>query len=51
MKYEFLVETYETERMKVVSVWSEFRDEDLVARPRADDPRGAACANRWSISA
>ena len=32
MRYEFLVESYETERVKVVSVWSEFRDEDLSAR-------------------
>jgi len=40
MRYEFLVETYETERIKVLSVWSEFRDEDLPVRPRADDPRG-----------
>jgi uncharacterized damage-inducible protein DinB len=40
MTYEFLVETYETERIKVVSVWSEFRDEDLPVRPRAGDPRG-----------
>src|SRR5881398_2209484 len=40
MTYEFLVETYETERMKVVSVWSEFRDEDLPMRPRRGDPRG-----------
>jgi uncharacterized damage-inducible protein DinB len=40
MRYEFLVETYETERVKVLSVWSEFRDEDLPVRPRADDPRG-----------
>jgi uncharacterized damage-inducible protein DinB len=40
MSYDFLVETYETERIKVVSVWSEFRDEDLPVRPRADDPRG-----------
>src|SRR6266478_2980088 len=40
MRYEFLVETYETERVKVVSVWSEFHDEDLPVRPRADDPRG-----------
>jgi hypothetical protein len=40
MKYDFLIETYETERMKVVSVWSEFRDEDLVVRPRSGDPRG-----------
>ncbi len=40
MRYEFLVDTYETERMKVVSVWSEFRDEDLPVRPRGGDPRG-----------
>ncbi len=40
MRYDFLVETYETERVKVVSVWSEFRDEDLAVRPRARDPRG-----------
>src|SRR5467141_333659 len=40
MGYEFLVETYDTERIKVVSMWSEFRDEDLPVRPRAGDPRG-----------
>jgi len=40
MRYDFLVETYETERMKVVSVWSEFRDEDFPVRPRSGDPRG-----------
>jgi uncharacterized damage-inducible protein DinB len=40
MRYEFLVDTYETERMKVLSVWSEFRDEDLAVRPRTGDPRG-----------
>jgi uncharacterized damage-inducible protein DinB len=40
MEYEFLVETYDTERIKVVSVWSEFRDEDLPVRPLAGDPRG-----------
>ena len=40
MNYDFLVETYETERVKVVSVWSEFKDEDLPIRPRQGDPRG-----------
>jgi uncharacterized damage-inducible protein DinB len=40
MRYTFLVETYATERLKVVSVWSEFRDEDIPARPRDGDPRG-----------
>jgi uncharacterized damage-inducible protein DinB len=40
MRYAFLVETYSTERVKVISVWSEFRDEDLAVRPREGDPRG-----------
>lgn len=40
MRYDFLVETYATERIKVVSVWSEFRDEDLPVRPSRDDARG-----------
>jgi uncharacterized damage-inducible protein DinB len=40
MKYDFLIDSYETERVKVLSVWSEFRDEDLSERPRHDDPRG-----------
>jgi hypothetical protein len=35
MRYDFLVETYDTERIKVLSVWSEFRDEDLAFRPSA----------------
>jgi uncharacterized damage-inducible protein DinB len=40
MRYEFLVETYATERLKIVSVWSEFRDQDLPFRPNPRDPRG-----------
>ena len=40
MHYDFLVETYETERIKVVSTWSEFRDEEMPLRPRTGDPRG-----------
>jgi uncharacterized damage-inducible protein DinB len=40
MTYDFLVDTYATERLKVLSVWSEFHDGDLQVRPRADDPRG-----------
>jgi uncharacterized damage-inducible protein DinB len=40
MKYDFLVDSYESERVKVLSVWSEFRDDDLPIRPRDDDPRG-----------
>lgn len=40
MRYDFLIESYETERVKVLSVWSEFRDDDLPVRPREDDPRG-----------
>lgn len=40
MRYEFLVETYATERLKILSVWSMFHDADLPFRPRQDDPRG-----------
>ena len=40
MKYEFLVDTYASERIKVISVWSEFNDDDLLVRPRQTDPRG-----------
>src|SRR5687767_7524200 len=40
MPYNFLVDTYESERIKVVSVWSEFTDDDLPVRPRPDDFRG-----------
>ena len=40
MLYEFLIDTYDSERIKVVSVWSEFTDDDLPVRPRPDDSRG-----------
>jgi uncharacterized damage-inducible protein DinB len=40
MRYDFLVDTYATERIKVLSVWSEFRDEDLAVRPSPSDSRG-----------
>ena len=40
MRYDFLIATYETECVKVSSVWSEFKDEDLPMRPRHGDPRG-----------
>jgi uncharacterized damage-inducible protein DinB len=40
MPYEFLIDTYNTERIKVISVWSEFTDDDLPVRPRPGDVRG-----------
>ncbi len=40
MRYDLLIESYASERVKVLSVWSEFRDEDLPVRPRSDDSRG-----------
>ena len=40
MRYDFFVETYATERIKILSMWSEFRDADLEARPHPADPRG-----------
>ena len=40
-RYDFLVETYRTERIKTLSVWSQFADDDLYYRPepRARTPR------------
>jgi len=40
MTYDFLIDSYETERIKVLSVWSEFSDDDIGVRPNADDARG-----------
>lgn len=39
-RYGFLVGTYETEILKVLSVWSMFDDVDLTRRPHAEDSRG-----------
>jgi len=40
VRYAFLADTYETEILKVVSVWSMFEDQDLPARPHPTDLRG-----------
>jgi len=40
MRYDFLIETYDTERIKVISAWSMFTDNDLPIRPHATDTRG-----------
>jgi uncharacterized damage-inducible protein DinB len=40
MRYKFLVDIYETERLKVLSVWRQFEDQDLLVRPHPADPRG-----------
>jgi uncharacterized damage-inducible protein DinB len=40
MLYSFLTDSYATERVKVISVWSMFRDEELPVRPNSSDARG-----------
>jgi uncharacterized damage-inducible protein DinB len=40
MRYQFLIDTYATERLKVLSVWSMFEDGDLSIRPHREDLRG-----------
>jgi len=40
MRYDFLIQSYETERLKTLSVWSMFRDEDLAWRPADPQRRG-----------
>ena len=39
MEYDFLIDTYDTERLKILSVWSTFLDEDLAIRPHPLDKR------------
>ncbi|MDR4507725.1 MAG: damage-inducible protein DinB [Candidatus Brocadiaceae bacterium] len=40
MGYTFLIDTYETERIKTLSTWSTFKDEDMPRRPHTQDKRG-----------
>ena len=40
MIYSFIVETYATERLKTLSIWTEFREQDLSVRPHQTDTRG-----------
>jgi uncharacterized damage-inducible protein DinB len=39
-RYHFLTDTYETEILKTLSVWSMVPDGDLKRRPKETDPRG-----------
>ena len=38
--YDFLIDTYDTERLKTLSAWSMFGDDDLAIRPHRTDARG-----------
>ena len=40
MRYQFLIDTYETEIQKVLSAWAMFDDADLPTRPHHSDARG-----------
>ncbi len=40
MEYKFLIDTYDTERLKILSVWSMFSNTDLTVRPNSTDKRG-----------
>jgi hypothetical protein len=46
MKYEFLIESYASERLKVLSIWNEFKDEDLMVRPTRPIPADAPAGKR-----
>ena len=50
--YQFLIDTYETERLKVLSVWSMFKDEHLPFSTTPDRSSvDAAFMNRWCTNA
>ncbi|MEC8930587.1 MAG: DinB family protein [Candidatus Latescibacterota bacterium] len=38
--YDFLIDTFDTERLKTLSVWAQFTDADLRVRPHESDHRG-----------
>src|SRR5260370_34351297 len=40
MRYQFLIDSYQTEIVKVLGRWSMFDDSDLRRRPHPTDPRG-----------
>jgi len=40
VRYQFVIDTYQTEIQKVLSVWAMFDDDDLETRPNATDSRG-----------
>jgi len=40
VRYQFLIDTYQTEIQKVLSMWAMFEDRDLEVRPHASDSRG-----------
>ena len=40
MRYQFVIDTYQTEIQKVLSMWAMFDDDDLETRPSATDSRG-----------
>lgn len=39
-KYQFLIDTYITERVKTLAIWQQFQDQDLRVRPNRNDKRG-----------
>jgi len=47
VRYRFLIDTYATERLKVVSVWSFFHDTDLATRPHPTDNRGRSVLEQF----
>jgi len=47
MPYRFLVESYETERLKTLGVWAEFRDADLHWRPADPQARGRSVLEQF----
>ena len=47
-RYAFLVDTYRTERLKILGVWSQIPDDSMHVRP---EPARARRSSTWCISA
>ena len=51
MQYQFLVDTYSTERVKALSVWSMYWDADLPVRPYPTEASSVATPKTTSGAA
>ena len=48
--YDFLVDTYDTERLKTLSAWCMFGDDDLAIRPHDTDQRGRSVCEQMGAT-
>ena len=51
MRYDFLIDTYASERLKTLNVWSMFDDADLTVAPTRGSTATGRRGSTWFTSA